>query len=140
MEDCCGFIVLPLCMFIPTKSGGNIDMGGEKHGSEAVHEPAPARQPLRPLRYPHPHQRHQRRTRHLRRRLLIPNFPVSAIRGMMKQAHDSAAIGGRREEARMKYIKTELGQQAFKARSPCSRCASAPPSSCSMARSLWSGF
>ena len=36
----------------------------------------------------------------------------------MKQAHDSAAIGGRREEARMKYIKTELGQQAFKARSP----------------------
>jgi len=37
---------------------------------------------------------------------------------MMKQAHDSAAIGGRREEARMKYIKTELGQQAFKARSP----------------------
>lgn len=37
---------------------------------------------------------------------------------MMRQAYDPAAIGGRREEARMKYIKTELGQQAFKARSP----------------------
>ena len=36
----------------------------------------------------------------------------------MKHAYDPAAIGGRKEEARMKYIKTELGQQAFKARSP----------------------
>ena len=36
----------------------------------------------------------------------------------MKHAYDPAAIGGRNEEARMKYIKTELGQQAFKARSP----------------------
>jgi len=38
-----GFIVFAaLAMFILTKSGGNIDMGGEKHGSETVHEPAPA--------------------------------------------------------------------------------------------------
>ena len=38
-----GFVVFAaLAMFILTKSGGNIDMGGEKHGSEAVHEPAPA--------------------------------------------------------------------------------------------------
>lgn len=36
----------------------------------------------------------------------------------MRHASDPAAIGGRKEEARMIYIKTELGQQAFKARSP----------------------
>lgn len=37
---------------------------------------------------------------------------------MMRHAYDPAVIGGRKEEDRMKYIKTELGQQAFKARSP----------------------
>ena len=30
-----------LALFVLSK-GGDIDMGGEKHGSEAVHEPAPA--------------------------------------------------------------------------------------------------
>lgn len=37
---------------------------------------------------------------------------------MMRVEHGPAAIGGRSEDARMKYVKTELGQQAFKARSP----------------------
>lgn len=39
-----GFIVFAaLAMFILVKSGGDIDMGGEKHGAEATHsEPAPA--------------------------------------------------------------------------------------------------
>lgn len=39
-----GFIVFAaLAMFILVKSGGNIDLGGEKHGAEAGHsEPAAA--------------------------------------------------------------------------------------------------
>ena len=37
-----GFIVFAgLALFVLTKSGGDIDMGGEKHGAEATHvEPA----------------------------------------------------------------------------------------------------
>jgi len=39
-----GFIIFAaLAMFILMKSGGDIDMGGEKHGIDASHsEPAPA--------------------------------------------------------------------------------------------------
>ena len=36
-----GFVVFAaLALFILTKSGGNIDMGGEKHDVTAAHEPA----------------------------------------------------------------------------------------------------
>lgn len=31
-----------LALFILTKSGGNIDLGGESHGISSSHEPAPA--------------------------------------------------------------------------------------------------
>jgi hypothetical protein len=38
-----GFAVFAaLALFILMKSGGNIDMGGEKHDVTASHEPAPA--------------------------------------------------------------------------------------------------
>ena len=29
-------------MFVLTKAGADVDMGGEKHGAEATHAPAPA--------------------------------------------------------------------------------------------------
>jgi len=31
-----------LALFVISKGGDNVDMTGEKHGSEAVHAPAPA--------------------------------------------------------------------------------------------------
>ena len=38
-----GFIVFAgVALFVISKAGDKIDMGGEKHGSEAVHVPAPA--------------------------------------------------------------------------------------------------
>jgi len=38
-----GFAVFAgLALFVISKGGDNVDMGGEKHGSEAVHAPAPA--------------------------------------------------------------------------------------------------
>ena len=38
-----GFIVFAaVALFILKKSGGDIDMGGEKHGADAVHAPEPA--------------------------------------------------------------------------------------------------
>ncbi|NPC58624.1 hypothetical protein [Caenimonas soli] len=38
-----GFVVFAgLAMFVVMKGGDNLDMGGEKHGAEAVHAPAPA--------------------------------------------------------------------------------------------------
>ena len=38
-----GFIVFAaLAMFVIIKGGSNLDMSGEKHGSEAVHAPASA--------------------------------------------------------------------------------------------------
>ena len=38
-----GFIAFAgLAMFVILKGGDNLDMSGEKHGSEAVHAPAPA--------------------------------------------------------------------------------------------------
>ena len=36
-----GFIVFAgLAMFVIIKGGDNVDMGGEKHGADAVHAPA----------------------------------------------------------------------------------------------------
>ena len=36
-----GFVVFAsLAMFVIMKGGDNLDMGGEKHGAEAVHAPA----------------------------------------------------------------------------------------------------
>ena len=38
-----GFAVFAgLALYVISKGGDNIDMTGEKHGSEAVHAPAPA--------------------------------------------------------------------------------------------------
>ncbi|MCM2253288.1 MAG: hypothetical protein NDJ19_13080 [Ramlibacter sp.] len=38
-----GFVVFAgLAMFVIMKGGDNLDIGGEKHGAEAVHAPAPA--------------------------------------------------------------------------------------------------
>ena len=38
-----GFIVFAgVAMFVIIKGGDNIDMGGEKHGADAIHAPAPA--------------------------------------------------------------------------------------------------
>jgi hypothetical protein len=38
-----GFAVFAgLALYVISKGGDNIDMTGEKHGSEAVHSPAPA--------------------------------------------------------------------------------------------------
>ena len=39
-----GFVVFAaLAMYVIFKGGDNIDMGGEKHGAEAVHAPEPAK-------------------------------------------------------------------------------------------------
>ena len=41
-----GFVVFAgLAMFVIMKGGDNLDMGGEKHGAEAVHAPATAAAP-----------------------------------------------------------------------------------------------
>jgi hypothetical protein len=38
-----GFIAFAaLAMFVIMKGGDNLDMGGEKHGADAVHAPEPA--------------------------------------------------------------------------------------------------
>jgi hypothetical protein len=38
-----GFVVFAgLAMFVIMQGGDSIDMGGEKHGADAVHAPAPA--------------------------------------------------------------------------------------------------
>lgn len=38
-----GFAIFAgLALFVISKGGDNIDMGGEKHGADAVHAPAPA--------------------------------------------------------------------------------------------------
>ncbi|HET6827571.1 MAG TPA: hypothetical protein VFH35_02745 [Ramlibacter sp.] len=38
-----GFVAFAaLALFVIMKGGDNLDMGGEKHGAEAVHTPAPA--------------------------------------------------------------------------------------------------
>jgi hypothetical protein len=38
-----GFVVFAgFAMFVIMKGGDNVDMGGEKHGAEAVHTAAPA--------------------------------------------------------------------------------------------------
>jgi hypothetical protein len=39
-----GFVVFAaLAMYVIFKGGDNLDMGGEKHGAEAVHAPEPAK-------------------------------------------------------------------------------------------------
>ena len=39
-----GFVVFAaLAMYVIFKGGDNIDMGGEKHGADAVHAPEPAK-------------------------------------------------------------------------------------------------
>ncbi len=39
-----GFVAFAaLALFVIFKAGGNIDMGGEKHGSEVSHEAEPAK-------------------------------------------------------------------------------------------------
>lgn len=39
-----GFIVFAaLAMFVIMKGGDNLDMGGEKHGADAVHAPEPGK-------------------------------------------------------------------------------------------------
>lgn len=39
-----GFVVFAaLALFVIMKGGDNLDMGGEKHGAEAVHAPEPAK-------------------------------------------------------------------------------------------------
>lgn len=44
-----GFILFAaLAMFILIKSGGNVDMSGEKHGIEEAHPPAAAAAPAAP--------------------------------------------------------------------------------------------
>ncbi|MBI2769423.1 MAG: hypothetical protein HYX47_07365 [Burkholderiales bacterium] len=41
-----GFVVFAgVAMFVIFKGGDSIDMGGEKHGSDTVHVPAPAAPP-----------------------------------------------------------------------------------------------
>ncbi len=41
-----GFAVFAgLALFVISKGGDNVDMGGEKHGAEAVSAPAPAEAP-----------------------------------------------------------------------------------------------
>ena len=41
-----GFVVFAaIAMFVIVKGGDNIDMGGEKHGADAVHAPAPGATP-----------------------------------------------------------------------------------------------
>jgi hypothetical protein len=38
-----GFVVFAaLSLFVIMKGGDNLDMGGEKHGADAVHAPAPS--------------------------------------------------------------------------------------------------
>ena len=64
-------------------------------------------------------------------------FPQSG--GAMKHAYDPAAIGGRKEEARMKYIKTELGTTGLQgAFAPCSGACQRTAFIMLTARSLWS--
>jgi hypothetical protein len=42
-----GFAVFAaLALFVISKGGDNIDLGGEKHGAEAVHAPAAAAAPV----------------------------------------------------------------------------------------------
>ena len=44
-----GFVVFAgVAMFVIFKGGDSLDMGGEKHGAEAVHAPAPAPAPAKP--------------------------------------------------------------------------------------------
>jgi hypothetical protein len=39
-----GFVVFAaLAMYVIYKGGDNLDMGGEKHGADAVHAPEPAK-------------------------------------------------------------------------------------------------
>ena len=39
-----GFVVFAaLAMYVIFKGGDNLDMGGEKHGADAVHAPEPAK-------------------------------------------------------------------------------------------------
>jgi hypothetical protein len=39
-----GFVVFAaLALFVIMKGGDNLDMGGEKHGADAVHAPEPAK-------------------------------------------------------------------------------------------------
>ncbi len=41
-----GFIVFAgLALYVISKGGDSLDMGGEKHGADAVHAPAPAEAP-----------------------------------------------------------------------------------------------
>lgn len=41
-----GFVIFAaLAMFVILKGGSSLDMGGEKHGADAVHAPAPAEAP-----------------------------------------------------------------------------------------------
>lgn len=41
-----GFVVFAvLAVWLLTKGGANVDMGGEKHGADAVHAPEPAAAP-----------------------------------------------------------------------------------------------
>jgi hypothetical protein len=38
-----GFVVFAgLAMFVIQKGGDSLDMGGEKHGADAIHAPAPS--------------------------------------------------------------------------------------------------
>ena len=44
-----GFVVFAaVAMFVIFKGGDSLDMGGEKHGAEAVHVPAPVAAPAKP--------------------------------------------------------------------------------------------
>jgi hypothetical protein len=41
-----GFAIFAgLALYVISKGGDSLDMGGEKHGAEAVHAPAPAEAP-----------------------------------------------------------------------------------------------
>ncbi len=37
-----GFVIFAALALLMLSQGGDIDMGGEKHGADAVHVPAPA--------------------------------------------------------------------------------------------------
>jgi hypothetical protein len=50
-----GFIAFAaLSLFVIFKAGGNIDMGGEKHGADAIHVPEETTPPAAPAPVPVP--------------------------------------------------------------------------------------
>ncbi|MEH3086094.1 MAG: hypothetical protein PGN26_06070 [Xylophilus ampelinus] len=44
-----GFVLFAVvCLYVISKAGDSVDMGGEKHGGDAAHAPAPTTAPARP--------------------------------------------------------------------------------------------